>query len=416
MSRPVRLGLFAAAPVYYQAPLYRRLAADPRLDFTAIFASTAGLRGSDEGYGRLVRWDEDALWGYESRFLRRAGRNSTGGRFLALRDTDVVGEVLRGRYETLWVHGYHSLTHVFAAATQRLRRAPLLFREEQTLLHPRPPLVAAAKRVGLPLLFRGAYGLAIGTENRGWFERYGIAPERLFPAPYVVDGERLRASADRLPPRAELRARFGIAGDAGPVVVTVGRLIPKKQPLFLLEAFARVRAARRCALLVVGSGELEEAARAKVERDAIPDVAFAGFLNQGEVAAAYRAADVFTMLSREHETWGLVVNEAMELGLPVVTSDKVGSSTDLVHEGVNGHRVPCDDVDAAAAAIGRLVDSADRRAAYGRASSRIIADWTYHVTAAGIVAAVAAAVGEARWQEAAADRDLVRHAEAPCAA
>ena len=66
----------------------------------------------------------------------------------------------------------------------------------------------------------------------------------------------------------------------------------------------------------------------------------AGFLNQSELPEAYVAADVFCLPSVLHETWGLVVNEALNFGLPVVVSDKVGCAADLVRPGWNGFVVP----------------------------------------------------------------------------
>src|SRR3954470_22012356 len=106
----IRLGLFAAWPVYYQAPLYRRIAADPRIDFTAIFASTAGVRPFDRGFGHPVIWDDQVLEGYHSVFLRRADKQAPGG-FLSLRDRDILSHILRGKYDALWCHGHNSLTH-----------------------------------------------------------------------------------------------------------------------------------------------------------------------------------------------------------------------------------------------------------------------------------------------------------------
>jgi glycosyltransferase involved in cell wall biosynthesis len=123
----------------------------------------------------------------------------------------------------------------------------------------------------------------------------------------------------------------------------------------------------------------------------------AGFLDQTQVSRAYVAADVFALVSSHDETWGLVVNEAMNFGLPIVVSDRVGSGADLVQSGHNGFVVPHDDLDALIAALDRLVVSGDLRRRLGEASREMISAWTYDVTAAGLVAAVRAAVGESRW-------------------
>lgn len=389
--------------MYYQAPLYRLVAAEPSVDFTAIFASDAGaLRPTDTGYGRPVSWGVDALSGYRSVFLRRAPRNPQGGGgVLSLRDIDVVGVLRRERFDVLWLHGYHTVTHIAAALAQRGLRRACLLREEQTLLTPRPWWKTVVKTLAFRPLYGRAYGLFIGTENRRWMERWGIPPERLFHVPYVVDNTALRkAAAELAPRREELKERFGIRSGAGPVILAVGRLIPKKQPLHLLEAFSRVRRTLGCVLLIVGSGPLEAALREKVAEERIPDVVFAGFLDQTRIAEAYAVADAFALVSSHDETWGIVVNEAMNFGLPIVVSDRVGSSTDLVTDGVNGFVVPATDRDALVAALERIVVSDSLRARMGRESREIVAEWTYERAVGGLREAIAAAVGLERWAEA----------------
>jgi glycosyltransferase involved in cell wall biosynthesis len=393
--------MLAASPVYPHQPMLRSLAADPRVHLTTIYASNVGLRPNDPGYGREFAWDVDLTAGDEVRFLRHADTNRTGGGLFSLRDVDVIGEIVRGGYEVLFIFGYNSITHLLAVTTQRARGGKVIAREEQTLLHPRPLLTTIAKEVGLRVLYRGAFGLYISSENRRWFEHYGIPPERLFFTPYSVDNERFATErAALLPRRDELRRQFGIGEDSGPVFLYVGRLIPKKQPLFLLEAFARARSRVACTLLVVGSGECEAEMRAQIERRQIPDIVFAGFLNQSQVTRAYACADAFTLLSKEHETFGLVVNEAMNFGLPLVLSDKVGSGADLLSDGLNGYRVLSTDVSAAAARLETLAADPELRTQMGAQSLARIQDWTGEVGAKGVISAVAAAVGRDRWAHA----------------
>lgn len=400
-TKPIKVGLLAASPVYYQAPLYRRLAADPRVDFSAIFASTAGVRSGDLGFGHAIMWDVDAMGGYRSVFLKRADRNRLHRRsFFRLRDLDVVLLLLRERYDVLWLHGYYSLTHLLAAATQLLLRRPLLIREEQTLLDSRPGWKRVLKRMLLRALLRRAAALYIGTENHRWFLAHGAAPERCFLVPYCIDNERFRADARRSASatgRLELRNRFGIREESGPVIVMVARLVHKKQPLLVLEAFRRVRAQRPCTLLIVGSGELEGVIRQEIETKSIPDVVLAGFLNQSEVADAYACADIFTLPSSHDETWGLAVNEAMSIGLPVVVSDKVGCAADLVRDDVNGFVVPANDPEELAQRLGALVGDPELRRRLGAASAEIVSAWNYDAGLDGMLRAIENVVGSERW-------------------
>ena len=389
-----RLVLLTASPVYYQVPLYRRLASNPFLDFTVVFASSAGVRPHDGGYGRPITWDVDLLSGYDYVFLRRADTTPIEVRPLQLDILDVIPTIARLRPEVLWLFGYNSLMHFSAAMLQHLRRRPLLFREEQTLLHPRPRWKSAVKHPLLRILFHNAAGLYIGSNNRDWFLHHGMAKSRMFFVPYCVDNERLQREASALArERDALRHSFGIAADDGPVILSVSRLIPKKQPEFLLEAFRRVREQQRCTLLLVGSGPLQEQLERRVHDDGIPNVVFGGFVNQTEVAKAYAVADIFALASRLHETWGVVVNEAMNFALPVVVSDRVGSARDLVRDGVNGYVADATDVSTWVDRLSRLVRDAGLRARMGSASLERISDWCYDEAERGVVAAVAAMTG-----------------------
>ena len=111
----------AASPIYYQIPLYRRLAEDPHLDFTVLYASTAGVRAYDGGFGEPVVWDIDLLEGYRHVFLKRATQNSIGDRgFLGFHDFDIIPVLSGLRPDVLWIFGYAYLTHQMAGWWQRI--------------------------------------------------------------------------------------------------------------------------------------------------------------------------------------------------------------------------------------------------------------------------------------------------------
>jgi glycosyltransferase involved in cell wall biosynthesis len=392
--RPIRLACVAVEPVFYQVPLYRRLADDERVQLKVYFASDAGVQPHHAGFGgNPIRWDVELLDGYESEFVLKAQQNSRRNSFFALRDTDLFSRIRRGNFDAIWIHGYSYLTLWLAIAAARISRLPLLIREEQTLLESRPVARAAWRSVVLRSLFKNSYALSIGSHNRDFFAHYGVKAERIFHAPYAVDNAALQAQAQELrPKKSSLRRNFGIGEGAGPLVLFVGKLVEKKRPLDLLRAFREVRNQGQCSLLFVGDGplrgELQEASAT------LPDVHFAGFLNRREMPKALAAADVFVLPSVHHETWGLVVNEALNFSLPVVTTSKVGSSRDLVRHGVNGFVVPPCDPQALSQALRRLVSDPSLRAQFGAESLRRVSDWSYETAADGIVTACRLAIGQ----------------------
>ena len=388
MTKPIRVAHVVSHPIQYFAPLYRELASRPEIDLTVFFFSdaTAG-EFVDEGFGRSVTWDTPLLEGYRYRFMRSAARTPISGGFLRRPNCDIVREVASGRYDVLWVHGYAHLTTWLAVAAARARGMRVLIRDEQTLLHSRPFGRRLLKEAALRALYSQSSALYIGEENQRYFAHYGMPADRMWPARYCVDNAWLQAQHATLRPhRDDIRRSFGI-NDEAPAVLFAGKLIEKKQPLMLIEAFARVRRERDAWLLIAGDGPLRTGAEALVAREQIPNVRFAGFLNQSELPRAYAAADLFVLPSRLHETWGLVVNEAMNAALPVIVSDKVGCATDLVHEETNGIVFPHANLARLASAMSTLVADPALRAEFGSESRRIIDAYSIDAAADGIVAA-----------------------------
>lgn len=172
--------------------------------------------------------------------------------------------------------------------------------------------------------------------------------------------------------KEEIQASLGIDAGGRRVLVACGYLIERKRLDLVIDAIAHLPAAERPLLLVVGSGGLEGALRTRAERANVP-VHFAGFKLGRDLAAHYFAADAL-VLSSSDDPWGLVVNEAMSAGLPVLVSDACGVALDLVHDQVNGYTFRSGDAEELAEKLVLLLDS--DLAAKGLASRKIIADWT----------------------------------------
>ena len=122
----------------------------------------------------------------------------------------------------------------------------------------------------------------------------------------------------------------------------VSRLSPEKGVDVLVRAFDGVPGE----LVLVGEGP----DRDEVERLAGPRVRFLGRIERDDLVRWYAAADAFVMPSRS-ETWGMAMQEAAAAGLPLVASEAPGAGYDLIEEGVNGFRVPVEDVEALRAAL-----------------------------------------------------------------
>jgi glycosyltransferase involved in cell wall biosynthesis len=172
-----------------------------------------------------------------------------------------------------------------------------------------------------------------GFARRQLAESLGARVDHVVVVPYGVD----RRFAPR-PARADLRARYGLG--AGPVVLFLGGLKPRKNLPLLLDVWTEVvRAVPPARLLVAGGGRLLPELRRRAAAAGLGDrVVFTGYVPEAEKADHFNLADLFVFPSAL-EGFGLAVGEAMSSGLPVVASDR-GSIPELLVDGQGG--VLCD--------------------------------------------------------------------------
>jgi glycosyltransferase involved in cell wall biosynthesis len=385
-GRRIRLVVLASHPIQYQVPLFRALAARPEIDLSVLFCSNAGVEAyQDEGFGREVKWDIPLLGGYRCAFLQNLSLRPDPSRFWGLVNPAVLRQLRREHVDAVLVHGWASVTNWLAMLTAFVSGIPVLLRGETHLLFELPRWKAVLKRTLLTRLFRRISAfLAIGRCNRDFYSAYGVPKDRIFHVPYAVDNGFFFASAVELSSqKVQLKQALGISPDL-PMVLFVGKLLPKKGPADLLEAFARVTKKTQSALLYVGDGPLRAELEAEVRSRSLSNVLFVGFRNQSELPHFYAVADVFVLPSR-FEPWGLVLNEAMCFGLPVIASDQVGASHDLIRDGENGFIFPAGDVSALENCLERLISGRALRSRMGEVSSCIIREWSFAEDVAGIL-------------------------------
>ncbi len=348
--RAPRLAAIVSHPIQYCAPLFRTLS--ERVDLHVFFGQTlTPAQQAGAGFDTPFDWDVDLLSGYTSTFLTNVARRPGPGHFLGC-DTPEVGTRLReGGFDAVLVLGWYLKTFIQATWAAKRLGLPVLVRGDSQLATPRGPATRAAKALGYPPLLRAFdAALYVGQRSRAYYEHYHYPSERLFFSPHCVDTDWFAARATEA--GRALRVRLGIAPE-DKVVLFAGKLLPFKRPLDVIEACVGLAGVR---VMIAGSGELE---RAMVERAAALDVALhpMGFLNQTEMPAAYAAADMLVLPSTGRETWGLVANEALACGVPIVVSDAVGCAPDLAGDGLAGRVFPLGDIASLRQAIATVIDA-----------------------------------------------------------
>jgi glycosyltransferase involved in cell wall biosynthesis len=348
----MRLAVVASHPIQYQAVLFRALAS--LFDLTVFFAHRATQADQAKaGFGVAFDWDIDLLSGYESVFLRNVAKRPGIGEFLGC-DTPEIGSLLAKRgFDAVLVLGWHLKTFLQAVFAAKRLGLALLVRGDSHLDTPRSAFKRAGKAVAYPALLRlFDAALYVGERSLAYWRHYGYPERRLFYSPHCIDTSWFagRATAEV---RRLVRTRLNVACDM-PVALFAGKLVPLKRPLDLIAAAALLKAmSREIAIFVAGAGPLEcdivsSARAADVACHAL------GFCNQSKMPEVYAAADVLVLPSA-HETWGLVANEALACGRPVIVSSTVGCAPDLAADQTVGRAFPVGDVTALASAIWDLI-------------------------------------------------------------
>ncbi len=384
MKSPIRLAIFATHPIHYQAQLFRHLSQRPELEVTVLFGSRFGLSPQvDHTFGRRVQWyDASILQGYRHKFLTNLFGSRPPASIVGTLCPGVWSEVRSGRYDALLIQGYSGATEWIAMMAAKQRGCPVLFRGETALPPPSHSSHRFLRRRVLRMLSQLVdIFLPIGTRSREFYLRYGIDPGRLVLSPYAVDNDFLFAQAQGLKERREgLRRELEIPMDL-PVVLCVAKMTPRKRSGDLLGAFQRIHAP--AFLLLVGEGPLRASLEREIAAKGLRHVRMEGFKAPHEICRFYAVSDLFVLPS-EYEPWGLVINEAMCFGLPVVTTSGVCSSADLVKDKENGFVVQAGDIGELAHALENLLISSQRRAAMGQRSRQIIQDWGLQASVQGI--------------------------------
>jgi glycosyltransferase involved in cell wall biosynthesis len=382
----MRLAVIASHPIQYQAPLFRALSRQIELKvFFAHRATTADQ--SHAGFGVNFDWDLDLLSGYQYSFLRNVSKSPCLDRFMGCDTPDIGTCFAECRFDAVLLMGWNLKCFVQSLVAAKRLGIPVLARGDSHLETPRRAFKKVAKALTYPAFLRlFDAALYVGKRSRAYWRHYGYPAHRLFFSPHCVDSEWFARSATP-ETRIALRARLGLPPGAR-VALFAGKLVPIKRPLDLVASAARLRHERQeFAILVAGSGPLESemAEMARLEGVTLHHL---GFCNQSQMPAAYAAADILVLPS-ESETWGLVANEALACGRPVVLSDAVGAASDLAADGSAGRVFAVADVGALSAALSEVFDHPPAADAIAAKS----ATYSVGAAAAGIIRAAAFAAG-----------------------
>ena len=384
-------------PIQYHAPVWRHLQQVCGVPVTAIYGSDFSVAGyRDREFGATFQWDTDLLSGYSPVFLSRVAEG--GARDDQAVTTRGLADALRrAQPRAVLSVGYSPRFHSDAFRAARRARLPVLFRGETTdHAQQRGVLKRFARDTALRWLYRRCAALLhVGRHSREHFRRLGFDTDERHFSPYCVDTTPFRTDeAARAELRGPARHELGVTEDQL-VIAFCGKLSPRKGPDLLLEALRQLPASERarCVLLLVGDGEMKGELLSRAAAAPAVSLRHVGFKQQRELSAYYHATDLFVLPSRHGETWGLVVNEALHHGVPVVVSEAVGCAPDLVEPRRSGEVFASGSIAGLADALTRAARLASAAEIRARCRAKV-ADYTVARAAEGIATAYRAVTSQ----------------------
>lgn len=350
----MKLAIVTTHPIQYNAPWFRLLADEQGVEIKVFYTWEESKETAkyDPGFGKVIEWDLPLLDGYDYTFVKNESKKPGSNHFSGVVNPTLNKEIVAWGAGAVLVFGWPLKSHLKCMRYFK-GKIPVLFRGDSTLLDEQGGFKQLLRRQVLKYIYKNIdYALYVGTNNKEYFKAHGLRKEQLVFVPHAIDNERF-ASLQAAEHAAELKKELGINNNTF-VILFAGKLIPKKDPHFLLQ-IAKKLPQTNLRFVFVGNGELE----AELKKEAKTDhrIAFLGFQNQSVMPAIYNICDVYVLPSKgPNETWGLAINEAMAAGKYVITTNKVGCAADLVNED-NGAVVEPGDVDTAAAFIEKITGS-----------------------------------------------------------
>lgn len=256
---------------------------------------------------------------------------SRNGRHLCL---DVL-KWLKQPWDEIILCGYSCPTVMLSMLYLRLHRIPFWMEVDGGLIRQDAGLKYAFKKM---LVSAPSGWLSSGKATTQYLVHYGAKQEavREYPFSSLHEEDMLEKPLSPEQKRA-IKKALGFEGQT--IILTIGQFIHRKGFDVLLQAAAQLK--KQAQIHIVG-GQPTQEYMDMCQELGLTNIFFDGFMKKDLLMEYYKAADLFVLPTRE-DIWGLVINEAMAYGLPVITTDRCVAGLDLVEDGVNGYIVPVED-------------------------------------------------------------------------
>lgn len=381
MKKKLKVAILVSHPIQYFSPMYREFASEEKVDLKVYYLSRQGLEAyHDKGFGAEVKWDISLTDGFEHQFIKNIRKVNRIGGFFSLINPGVVNALRVDRPDLLIIHGNAYLSCILALLIAKVLKIKVAFYGDSNIkfYQRKKGLYYSGLRKKIMILFYRLFDhfLVIGTMNRRYYKVHGVPEKKMIHFPFAVNNDFfIRECLAAREKKPVLKGHYNISSQAK-IVLFVSKLTLGKRTLDVVKACSALFSSDLY-LVITGSGPEKSTLEDFVDHHNIKNVVFTGFKNQTELPEIFALADVF-VFPAEKESWGLIVNEAMCAGLPVICSDEVGAAEDLVEHGVNGYLFSPGDIESLKHNIYKLLFEDDHEK-MGHESLAKIKRWNYRV-------------------------------------
>ncbi len=212
-----------------------------------------------------------------------------------------------------------------------------------------------------------------GQKSKDYLIRLGLNKDAIFIKGNTTDNDFYYIRTNEFRAKRNILCRqYGLANHN---FLYIGRFSKEKNILLLLKAYKRLKTENNWGLVLIGDGPQSEDITNYIEQNNIRNVCIPGFQQKEDVPKFLAVSDLFILPSTS-EPWGLVVNEAMAAGLPILVSRRCGCHPELVKEGINGFSFDPFDDNELFSLMRDMVDGKYDLPGMGEASLGIIKDYT----------------------------------------
>ena len=371
----------------YRIPVFNALAKKNDLEVHVVFLSE-----TDSMLRQWVVYKKEIQFSYQ---VLPSWRRRIGNNHMVLLNRGLCAALSRWQPKVVILGGYNYLSSWQTIVWARKHDVPLVLWCESNLNDRRSNhiLIKFMKRMFL----RRSDGFVVpGKASFEYLMTFGISPNAISTAPNAVDIGLFARGADWAKRHeAEVRREFDLPSR---FFLFVGRLVPEKGVFDFLEAYQELDSCLRSevSLVFAGGGAGEMALLRRASHIKPGRVQFVGFIQREQLPSYYGLAEGFVFPTRS-DPWGLVVNEAMACGLPVVVSRVAGCTADLVRDGWNGYIVSPGDISKIGESMRALAEQPALAKRMGLRSADHIRHYSPEACAAGLARAALQTLERKRW-------------------